>query len=102
MFVITYGDAFVRHLHGCDLLSQPALLLCVGGALLTAQCIGVLAFARNTVLASKVVCGLRHRIDAITRLHHRIDATPSKCAVLQFLLATKSRFSLRYHKWRAR
>src|SRR5438874_13439890 len=88
MFVFTYADAFgaMPHLYCRYLLGQPTLDVCVRGALLTAPGISVLAGAGNAVLASKVVRGLRHGIDAIARLHHRVNATPSESTVLQFLL----------------
>src|SRR5207247_10945216 len=91
MFVFTYSDAItaLAYLHRRDLLGQPALHLCVGGALLTAPGIGVLAGAGNVVLASKVVRSLCHGIDAIARLHPRVNATPSESTILQFLLATE-------------
>src|SRR6476661_8182000 len=103
MFVLINDDAVaaIADLHCSDLFGQPTFRPCARSALLAAQCICVLAVACNALLASKVVRGLRHRIDAIARLHHWIDAAPSKSAVLQFLLATESRFGLRHHKWRA-
>src|SRR6267378_4221906 len=96
MFVLTYGDALTAlpYLHRRDLLRQPALHMCVGGALLTAPGIGVLAGAGNVVLASKVVRSLCHGIDAVARPHHRVDATPSESAVLEFLPATEGSFGL--------
>src|SRR5690349_11600162 len=104
MFVFTYGDAItaLAYLHRRDLLGQPALRLCVGGALLTAPGIGVLAGASNAVLAGKIIRGLRHGIDAIARLHQWVNATPSESAVFQFLLATESGFGLGHNEWRPR
>ena len=102
MFVFTDHDRFiaVRHRHWRYLLSQPASRLRVRSALLAAPGVCVLARARNLKLARKIVRGLRHRIDAIARLHHRVDATPSERTVLELLLATKGNIRLGDDEWR--
>src|SRR5207245_9707538 len=98
MFVFTDHDRFiaVRHRHWRYLLSQPASRLRVRSALLAAPGVCVLARARNLKLARKIVRGLRHRIDAIARVHHRVDARPSERTVLQLLLETKSNIRVEY------
>src|SRR6266536_2823933 len=100
MFVFTDHDCFIAvpHGHWRYLLSQAALR--VRSALLAAPGVCVLARARNVKLARKIVRGLRHRIDAIARLHHRVNATPSERTVLQLLLATKSNIRLGDDEWR--
>src|SRR5712691_4488425 len=102
MFVFTYGDGFAAlpHPHCRYLLGQPALRVRVRGALLAAPGICVLAGAGNAMLAGKVVRGLRHGIDAIARLHHRVDATPSESTVLQSLLATEGSVGLGHNERR--
>ena len=45
MFVFTYGDPFVRHLNWRYLFGQPTFSLCLRGAPLAAQGIGVLTVA---------------------------------------------------------
>src|SRR5438477_10047976 len=100
MFVFIYGDVFVLYLHCRYLLSQPALRLCVRSALLTAPSIGVLTDAGDAVLTGKIVRRLHHRNHPIARLHHRLNATPSKSTVLQFLLVTEGSSGLGYDERR--
>src|SRR6476620_11075382 len=104
MFVLINDDvvAAIADLHCTDLFRQPTFRPCARSALLAAQCICVLAVACNAVFASEVVRGLRHRIDAIPRLHPWINATPSKSTVFQYLLARKCSFSLSHDERRAR
>src|SRR5215475_7749508 len=104
MFVLINDDALaaIADLHCSDLFRQPTFRPCARSALLAAQCICVLAVACNAVFASEVVRGLRHRIDAVPRLHYRINAMPSERTVLQSLLASKSSFSFRHDERRAR
>src|SRR5207248_11092235 len=94
MFVFIYGN--VVYLHCRYLLGQPPLRLCVRGALLTAPGIGVLTGAGDAVFTGKIVRRLRHGIDAIARLHHWVNATPSESTVFQFLLAREGSFGLGY------
>src|SRR4029077_15980923 len=102
MFVFIYRDVFLIYSHCRYLLSQPALPLCARSALLATPSICVLTGAGDAVLTGKIVCRLRHGIDAIARLHHRVNATPSESTVLQFLLATEGSFGLGYDERRPR
>ena len=53
-----------------------------GGALLRAQREGILVRARDLEFLGDVLAGLRHRIDAVLLLHHRIDEAPADRGVV--------------------
>ena len=89
-------------MHGGDLLRQPALRLRVRGALLAAQGVGILAVAVDAVFAREVLGGLRHRVDAVTGLHARVDQAPAQRGVLELLPAGPGNVGLGHHVGRAR
>ena len=72
------------------------------GALLAAIGEGVLIVARDVELFGDVLPGLRHRIHAVLRLHHRIDESPADGGVLDFMPCAKTLLGLAHNERCAR
>ena len=87
---------------GDDLLGEIARRHRLAGALLRAQREGVLVGARDLVLLGHVLAGLRHRVDAVLRLHQRIDEAPAERGVMDFGAALERLLRLAHDQRRAR
>ena len=71
-------------------------------ALLRAKRESVLILARDLIVLSDVLGRLRHRIDAVLRLHQRIDEAPANGRVLDVGAALERLLRLAHHERRAR
>src|SRR5262249_55439183 len=71
-------------LHRHDLLGEIAARHRLGGALLRAQRQRILILASHLVVGGDVLAGLAHGVDAILRLHERIDEAPADGGVEHF------------------
>ncbi|MNF04282.1 hypothetical protein D3C80_2037640 [compost metagenome] len=77
----------LRDRHRDDFLIEAAIGQRVGCLLLAANGEGVLILAGDLIIDGDVITGLRHGIDAILRLHQRIDETPADGRVVDFGVA---------------
>ena len=59
------------------------------GPLLASERVRVLVRARDAVLAGEVLRRLGHGVDAVLRLHHRVDEAPAERRVLELLVAAE-------------
>ncbi|MNI02213.1 hypothetical protein D3C73_550790 [compost metagenome] len=84
-----------------DLLGEIARSLGGGGALLAADGEGVLIGAADAVVVGDVLAGFRHGIDAVRRLHRRIDEAPADGGVVDVRRAREGGFGLGHDEGRA-
>ena len=94
--------ALLRNLDGDDLLREPPRRLRRRGALLAAQCEGVLIRARDRKLFGDVFGGVRHRVDAVLRLEKRVDEAPADRGVVDLRVTRKRRLRFAEHERCAR
>ena len=87
---------------GDDLLGEIAGGDGLGGALLRAQRKGVLIGAGDLEFLGDVLGGLGHGVDAVLRLHQRIDEAPAERGVEDFRRARKRFAGFAHHERRAR
>ena len=80
------GLALGHHDRG-DLALQPAVRDRLRRAALAAPGVGVLVIAPDLKILGDVLGGLRHRIDAVLRLHQFVDEAPAERGVLDLGLA---------------
>ena len=92
----------LRDAYGRDLLRQPAALDRGGGARLRAGGEGVLVRAADGKLLGDVLAGLGHRIDAVARLHHRVDEAPADRGVVHLAMTGEGSLGLGHHEGRTR
>ena len=91
-----------RYLDGDDLLGEIAALLRRLRPHLAAPGEGVLVRPRDLELLGDVLRRLRHGIDAVLRLHQRIDETPADGGVVHLDRTLERLGALRQHERRAR
>ncbi len=97
------GVAFsLRDRDGDDLLGKAAALLRPDGARLALGGIGILIGARDLVLGRDILRRLRHGLDAILRLHQRVDEAPADRRVVDFGTAREGRLRFGHHEGRPR
>ena len=89
------------HAHGGDFIAEHAGRLRRRPALLAAQRESVLVGARDAVIGGDIVGGLRHGIDAIARLHRRVDEAPADSGVVDRCGAREGAVRLRHDEGRA-
>ena len=85
-----------------DLFGEIARRDRLAGALLRADRERVLVGARDLELLGDVLAGLAHGIDAVLRLHHRIDEAPADGGVVDLGRAREGFRRLAHHERRAR
>src|SRR5664279_430900 len=85
-----------------DFLGEIARCDRCSSALLRADRERVLIGARNLELLGDVLAGFRHRIDAVLRLHQRIDEAPADGGVVNFGRTRKRFRRLAHHERRPR
>ena len=92
----------LRNHHGHDLFGQPPRRDRRGGPLLAAQRECVLVGARDLEVDGHILGGLRHRVDAVLRLHERVDEAPADGRVLDLCAARERGLGLAHDERRAR
>ncbi len=92
----------VGRLDGHDLLGEEARSLRGRRAGLAPGGEGVLVGAGDLVVAGHVLARLRHGLDAVLRLHRRIDEAPAQARVLQLGGAGEGRLGLAHDVGRPR
>ena len=76
--------------------------MALGGALLRAQRKRVLILARHLEFLGDVLAGLGHGVDAVLRLHQRIDEAPAERGIVNFGRARKRLAGLAHDERRPR
>ncbi len=87
MFVANQVERFafaLRNADGDQFLIKQAQFLSAGGALLAAQCKGVLIGAADGEFASHIFGGFRHGFDTELSAHLRVDKAPSHRRIFHF------------------
>ena len=90
-----------RHRHRRDFLGEIAGRDRSACALLRADRHRILVGARHLEFLGDVLAGLRHRIDAVLRLHQRIDEAPANGGVVNLGRARERFRRLAHHEGRA-
>src|SRR5216683_2684888 len=105
IFVLVHANGSglaAGHRHRGDLLGEIARRDGLSGALLRADRERVLIGARYLEFLGDVLAGLGHRIDAVLRLHQRIDEAPADGGVVNIGRARKRFRRLAHHERRPR
>ena len=87
---------------GNDLTVKKACVLRGLAALLRAQCHGVLVSARDIEVLRHVLSGFGHGVDAVLRLHQRVDEAPANGGVFHACCAREGAVGLAHDEGRAR
>jgi hypothetical protein len=92
----------LRNRHRHDLAFEEPCSVRARIALLAAQRELVLIGACDAVLLRHVLRSLRHRVDAVLRLHQRIDEAPADCRVFDLRAPRESAVGLAHDERRSR